>query len=512
MGELEKYIDNLIRQVKDPKKKKDLISRLKASQSKEQPLEQLTDGKLEEIEKLKKKLKTVSKLNKSLATVIKREGEKIGATDSKQRRSSRVGNPMSGRSQHIRQDDSRLRTTGAGTGWRGFTEKPEVKPTLPIGHEKKRATTFATHRKQPYGEKAPLSKLVPTNVKTDDPTPLGQGTEYRDNTKSPVNLPGGKDPRGKDSASPTHGTPAKQGKITTAKQDKKSKRRKAKDFLNRLIGRGKKDKKLAQGQGPRPGSSTASNQSSRQASQQNYQQSTTQDKTSQSATADMGQKQEQGKKQDKKQTADFTADDKGNVWDNKKESKTKKEEKKDEDPLTKLMREHKEAKKKREEIFEGKKNETPKEEPKKEKKGKKGKGKKSTRKKDIEDFLGSRYSGSDGSFVESGKTTTGKKSQIPQIRSAFNIMNTPTHASKINRKNLRRGKKKSAIIKAMADFLEKDASGYGDLGVANVYPMDSYNEPSLIGKPVGEIKTPINDSETYILNGQNKGKENEQNN
>ena len=472
------------------------------AQSKEQPLEKLTNGKLEEIEKLKKNLKKVSKLNKSLVKITKERYQ----------RSTGVGDPLSNIGSKVKpQEDPRLRTTGAGN-FRGFKEKPEVKPTLPIGHGKKPATTFAVHNRQPYGEKAPLSKLVETKVHTDDPTPLGQGTKHRDNTKSPVNLSGGKDPRGKDSASPTHGTPAKQGKITTAKQDKKSKRRKAKDFLNRLIGRGKKDKKLAQGQGPRPGSSTASNQSSRQASQQNYQQSTTQDKTSQSATADMGQKQEQGKKQDKKQTADFTADDKGNVWDNKKESKTKKEEKKDEDPLTKLMREHKEAKKKREEIFEGKKNETPKEEPKKEKKGKKGKGKKSTRKKDIEDFLGSKYSGSDGSFVESGKTTTGKKSQIPQIRSAFNIMNTPTHASKINRKNLRRGKKKSAIIKAMADFLEKDASGYGDLGVANVYPMDSYNEPSLIGKPVGEIKTPINDSETYILNGQNKGKENEQNN
>jgi len=497
MGELEKYIDNLIRQVKDPKKKKDLISRLKASMTKPKPLEEFTD--LEEVKKLKKNLKKVSKLNKSLIDVTK-----------KQQRSTGVGNPMSGRSRYTRQEDPRLRTTGAGTGWRGFTEKPEVKQTLPIGYEKKPATTFAAHRRQEHGGKAPLSKLVPTNVKTDDPTPLGQGTKHRDNSKSPVNLPGGDDTRGKDSASATHGTPAKQGKITTATADKKSKRQRAKDFLKRLVGRGKKDKKLAQGQGPRPGSSTASNQSARQASQQNYQQSTTQDKTSQSATADMGQKQEQGKKQ----TADFTADDKGNVRNNKKESKAKKEEKKDEDPLTKLMREHQEAKKKREEIFEGKgkKTEAPKEEPKKEKKGKgkskKGKGKKGISKKDIEDFLG-RYSGSDGSFVESGKTTTGKKTQKKEISNMLNeMMNKKTMASKWRK----RGNKNAAIIKAMADFLEKDASGYGDLGVANVYPMDSYNEPSLIGKPVGKIETPINDSETYILNGQNKGKENEQDN
>ena len=452
------------------------------AQSKEQPLEKLTDGKLEEIEKLKNKLNKVNKLNKSLVKIAK----------GKYQRSTGVGSPLSNIGSKVKpQEDSRLRTTGAGN-FRGFKEEPKVKPTLPIGHEKKPATTFATHRKQEYGKKAPLSKLVETKVHTDDPTPLGQGTKHRDNTKSPVNLPGGKDPRGKDSASPTHGTPAKQGKITTAKPDKKSKRQRAKDFLKRLVGRGKKkEKPQAKGVAPRPTSSTASNQSTRQASQQNYQQSTTQDKTSQTATAEAGVPVNPPKK-DKKET--------------KQES--------DKDTLKRLSREHDEAKKKREEIFEGKgkKTETPKEEPKKEKKGKKGKGKKSTRKKDIEDFLGSRYSGSDGSFVESGKTTTGKKSQIPQIRSTFDIMNTPTHASKINRKNLRRGKKKSAIIKAMADFLEKDASGYGDLGVANVYPMDSYNEPSLIGKPVGKIETPINDSETYILNGQNKGKKNEQDN
>jgi hypothetical protein len=57
--------------------------------------------------------------------------------------------------------------------------------------------------------------------------------------------------------------------------------------------------------------------------------------------------------------------------------------------------------------------------------------------------------------------------------------------------------------------LEKDGSGYGDLNVANVYPMESYNEPSLIGKPVGEIQSPSNISETYIVSRESKDKEND---
>jgi hypothetical protein len=468
MGELEKYIDNLIRQVKDPKKKKDLISRLKASQSKEQPLEQLTDGKLEEIEKLKKKLKTVSKLNKSLVKVTK----------AKYQRSTGVGGPFSGR----KQEDSRLRTTGAGTGWRGFTEKPEVKQTLPIGYEKKPATTFAVHRRQEHGGKAPLSKLVPTNVKTDDPTPLGQGTKHRDNSKSPVNLPGGDDTRGKDSASSVRNNASNQNRITTAKPDKKSKRQRAKDFLKRLVGRGKKkEKPQAKGVAPTPTSSTATNQSAQQASQLNYQRNTGGDETSQTATAEAGVPVNPPKK-DKKET----------------------QQESDKETLDRLTTEHNEAKKKRENIFEGKKEtkKEPKKEPKKEKKGKgkgkKGKGKKS-QKKPITETLDSM----------SKKESKKKVSQKKEINSMLSqMMNKPTQASKWRK----RGNKNAAIIKAMADFLEKDASGYGDLGVANVYPMDSYNEPSLIGKPVGKIETPINDSETYILNGQNKGKKNEQNN
>lgn len=466
MGELETYIDSLIKRVKDPEKRKDLISRLKAAQSKEQPLDKLTDGKLEEIEKLKKKLNKVNKLNKSLVKITKR----------KYQRSTGVGGPFSNIGRETKpQEDPRLRTTGAGTGWRGFTEKPEVKQTLPRGHEKKPATTFAVHRRQEHGAKAPLSKLVPTGVKTDDPTATSQGG----GSTSPINLPT-KDPRGKDSASPTHGTPAKQGKITTATADKKSKRQRGKDFLKRLVGRGKKDEKLAQGQTPRPTSSTVSNQSKRQASQQNYQQSTTQDKTSQTATAEAGIPVNPPKKE-KKET--------------KQES--------DKDALKRLAREHEEAKKKREEIFEGKgKKETPKKETKDKPKKEKPKGKKSQKKKITEflDIMGKKEG------KKEGKRKVSQRKEIDDMLKR--MMDKPTQAS-IWRK---RGRKNAAIIKAMADFLEKDASGYGDLGVANVYPMDSYDEPSLIGKPVGEIKTPINDSETYILNGQNKDKGNEQDN
>ena len=56
----------------------------------------------------------------------------------------------------------------------------------------------------------------------------------------------------------------------------------------------------------------------------------------------------------------------------------------------------------------------------------------------------------------------------------------------------------------MADFLEKDASGYGDLGVANVYPHTTYNDKTYVGKPVKRSKRRIKDSETYILSRQNK--------
>jgi hypothetical protein len=74
---------------------------------------------------------------------------------------------------------------------------------------------------------------------------------------------------------------------------------------------------------------------------------------------------------------------------------------------------------------------------------------------------------------------------------------------------------KDLALKKALDILyklEKDASGYGDLGIANVYPLESYNEPSLIGEPVGEIESPSNISETYIVSRENKGKENEQDN
>ena len=175
MGELEKYIDSLIKQVKDPKKKKDLISRLKASQSKEQPLDKLTGGKLEEIEKLKKKLDKVSELNKSLVKVTKRQGEGIGSNQdltrgvSALRASKRDEKPTA----HIKDKPmakwaDRTRTTTTGTF-------PEKESKIPVkieskfeGEEPKKesklhkllSTVSAKLRKKKEGVKgSPMGKL-----------------------------------------------------------------------------------------------------------------------------------------------------------------------------------------------------------------------------------------------------------------------------------------------------------------------------------------------------------------
>ena len=422
MGELEKLIDNLIRDVKDPKMKKDLINRLdKASQSKEQPLDDLTDGKLEEIEKLKKKLNKVEELNKSLVTVSKK-------------RFRSTGNPFSGRGKKT--EDSRLLSTGAGTGWRGFTEKPKVRETLPQGTEKKPAETFAVSNKQPYGGKAPLSRTISTGVKRDDPDTQGV----------------------KDSAAPIQNTSTGQ----TKPEESKSKESKAKKFLNRLLGRGKKEKPLTSSTAPTPTSTETSRAQSSARPKPD-------DTTSQTATASTSQIREEPKKK-----------------------KKEKKQESNEDALKRLKREHEAGKKKREALFSGKKVEKP-----KEKKGKKGKKKVS-----IEQFVDDLYRGAPKrkEFEESKQQ---KKLIDDSIRMATR---KPSVISRM------RGRKNASLIKAMEEFLEKDASGYGDLGIANVYPLESYNEPSLIGEPVGEIVSPSNISETYIVSRENKGKENEQNN
>jgi hypothetical protein len=552
MGELEKLIDNLIRDVKDPKMKKDLIGRLKAAQSKEQPLDDLTDGKLEEIEKLKKKLNKVSELNKSLVTVSKK-------------RFRSTGSPLSGGGKNT--EDSRLLSTGAGTGWKGFSEKPKVRSALPKGTEKKPAETFAVSSKQPYGGKAPLSRTVSTGVKRDDPDTQGV----------------------KDRAAPIQNTSTGQ----TKPKESKPKESKSKKFLNRLLGRGKKeDKPLTSSTAPTPTSTETSRTQSGAIPKPD-------DKTSQTATASTSQIKEE-------------------------EPKKKKKEKKQEsnaDALKKLKREHEAAKKKREALFSGKKVEKPKE--------KKGKKTISTA-----DFT------SEFSRGAPSQDEVKVKDEVDTSKFVSELANKPSVASGFNRRNTRR--KKKSLIKAMEEFLEKDAltnrwtetirkkpthnamvdsqsftrqqtgarydqdnankrsapnskwdklgdlgkliyqeimdnegnptgkyaknqhaggsrnnplahgnkerqriaaskrpvpltgnspkdltlkkaldilyklekdaSGYGDLGIANVYPLESYNEPSLIGEPVGEIESPSNISETYIVSRENKGKENEQDN
>ena len=135
MGELEKYIDSLIRQVKDPKKKKDLISRLKASMTEPKPLKEFTD--LEEVKKLKKELDKVSELNKSLVKVTKRQGEGIGSNQdltrgvSALRASKRDEKPTA----HIKDKPmakwaDRTRTTTTGTF-------PEKESKIPVKIESK---------------------------------------------------------------------------------------------------------------------------------------------------------------------------------------------------------------------------------------------------------------------------------------------------------------------------------------------------------------------------------------
>ena len=537
MGELEKLIDNLIRDVKDPKMKKDLISRLKAAQSKEQPLDDLTDGKLEEIEKLKKKLNKVAELNKSLVTVSKK-------------RFRSTGNPLSGGGKNT--EDSRLLNTGAGTGWKGFSEKPKVREAVPKGTEKKPAETFAVSNKQPYGGKAPLSRTISTGVKRDDPDTQGV----------------------KDRAAPIQNTSTGQ----TKPEEPKSKESKSKKFLNRLLGRGKKEKPLTSSTAPTPTSTETSRKQSGSIPKPD-------DKTSQTATASTSQIKEEEPKKKKKQESIS-------------------------DALKKLKREHEAGKKKREALFSGKKVEKP--------KGKKGKKTVSTGK------FTNEYSRGAPKIDE----VTDK--EVDTSRFVNELANKPSVASGFNRRNRTRRSKKASLIKAMEEFLEKDAltnrwtetirkkpttnsmvdsqsftrqqtgarydqrndnkrsapnskwdklgdlgeiirqdildskgkktgkwaknqhaggsrsnplahgnkerqrraaskkpvpltgdppkdlekdaSGYGDLGIANVYPLESYNEPSLIGEPVGEIESPNNISETYIVSRENKGKENEQDN
>jgi|14BtaG_2_1085337.scaffolds.fasta_scaffold00680_10 hypothetical protein len=427
MGELEKLIDNLIRDVKNPKMRKDLISRLKAAQSKEQPLEDLTDGKLEEIEKLKKKLNKVAKLNKSLVKI------------SKERRWNRsTGSPLSGGAKN--EEDSRLLSTGAGTGWKGFTEKPKVRAALPKGTEKKPAETFAVSNKQPYGGKSPLSRTVSTGVKTDEPTTGGV----------------------KDSAAPITNTSSKQNKKENKKESKSRK------FLNRLLGRGEKEKPLTNSKAPTPTSTETSRTQSGAIPKPD-------DKTSQTATASTSQIKEEPKKKKKEKKQESNAD-----------------------ALERLKREHEASKKKREALSSGKKVEKP-----KGKKGKKGKKTVST-----SDFTSEFSRGAPRQDEVDRKREQQIERGREQMVSTGNF--SESYASGVNRRNTRR--KKKSLIKAMEEFLyklEKDASGYGDLGVANVYPMESYNEPSLIGKPVGEIQSPSNISETYIVSRESKGKEND---
>lgn len=543
MGELEKLIDNLIRDVKDPKMKKDLISRLKAAQSKEQPLDDLTDGKLEEIEKLKKKLNKVAELNKSLVTVSK---ERFRST----------GNPFSGRGKKT--EDSRLLSTGAGTGWKGFSEKPKVREAVPKGTEKKPAETFAVSNKQPYGRKAPLSRTISTGVKRDDPDTQGV----------------------KDRAAPIQNTSTGQ----TKPKESKPKESKSKKILNRLLGRGKKeDKPLTSSTAPTPTSTETSRTQSGAIPKPD-------DKTSQTATASTSQIKEEEPKKKKKQESNA-------------------------DALKKLKREHEAGKKKREALFSGKKVEKPKE--KKEKKRKKKvpieqfvnelyRG--APKRKEFEEFQQKKEQENRSLIDDSIRMATRKPSVISRMRGRKNasiikamekflekdaltnrwtetIRKKPTHNAMVDSQSFTRqqtgarydqdnANKRSApnskwdklgdlgeiIRQEIMDSkgkktgkwaknqhaggsrnnplahgnkerqrraaskrpvpltgdppkdLEKDASGYGDLGIANVYPLESYNEPSLIGEPVGEIESPSNISETYIVSRENKGKENEQNN
>mgnify|MGYP003644550182 CR=1 FL=1 len=545
MGELEKLIDNLIRDVKNPKMKKDLIRRLKAAQSKEQPLEDLTDGKLEEIEKLKKKLDKVAKLNKSLVKI------------SKERRWNRsTGSPLSGGSSGS--EDPRLLNTGAGTGWKGFTEKPKVREAVPKGTEKKPAETFAVSNKQPYGGKAPLSRTVSTGVKTDEPTTGGV----------------------KDSAAPITNTSSKQNKKENKKESKSRK------FLNRLLGREeKKDKPLTSSTSPTPTSTETSRTQSGAIPKPD-------DNTSQTATASTSQIKEEKPKKKKKEVSIG-------------------------DALKKLKREHEASKKKREALTSGKKVEKP-----KGKKGKKtvsteeftsdfsrgspkmdevsdrevdtskfvnelankpsvqsGFNRRNRRRKKkslikaMEEFLekdaltnrwtetimgkpshnamvdsqrftrqqtGARYDQRNDNKRSAPNSKWDKLGDVGEIKYQEIMDNegNPTgkyaknHHGGGQRKNpLAHGNKerqrnaaskipvptagsapKDLKLKKALDMLyrlEKDGSGYGDLNVANVYPMESYNEPSLIGKPVGEIQSPSNISETYIVSRESKGKEND---
>lgn len=485
------------------------------AQSKEQPLEQLTDGKLEEIEKLKKNLKKVSKLNKSLATVIKREGETIGASDYKQTRLTSGKNPFSGNVNN--RNTGGLSTTGVGNAALGHSPRKQI--SVPKGDPRiatlnrqgknvtEPKTSLATHAKQPY-EQAPKYQRVPVKESTDNPSATGIQHKNTEDEKT--------DERGKESGSSVH---------NLKESDKKGEKKEDKDittgddvkntFFRKLLGRKGKKYHAAGRTAINRNPADNNKETFQDAKEENYQQHP-REGTREGYTGSqdaLGQRQRPvGQRHETKETDEERVTHPPKKEDKPSEQKVEQEEKDDpvKDKLSEIQSNYdKELKR-----------------------------------------IQRKYKLTPNFKIRKPRTTKPKTNAKPQSKPQSNSQSKPQSNSqskpqsndlqqlkdkliqdklaklkqsgkgkidleKLKRDLLRRGlkgsskwykskPKKKSLIKAMIKFFEKDASGYGDLGVANVYPHTTYNDKTYVGKPVKRSKRRIKDSETYILSRQNK--------